>query len=249
MAGKMTTEQQIAHFLRLSEDKGATQEERDLAASQAERLMIKHGIDRVTAEGSDERPAEKITTTRVWIAGTYAYDEMSGLVAVAHSLKLQAYYTDYRNYGRFDDSLSGKVEKGVMMTVVGFEGDLADAVSLMTSLRVQAKVAVDAFAKTTFRSYMTASEKYKARRSFIQGFHSGAADRIRKERATVVEEAGTGTALVLVDRAKQVDAYYAGLGLRASRSRRESDWSGRSAGYAAGQNANTGGRGSAALGR
>lgn len=241
MAKSMTTEEQIAHFLKLAEDPGATQEERDTAGQRAERLMVKHGIDRATAEAHGAPVTERIVTEQIFFGGAYAKDRMHAATAVARALKLRPFYSDARG----TDASTGKVATGVRLSVVGFESDVADAMQLIRSLDVQAAVgAADYMRPFRRNTWYTAAEKAVMKRSYISSFGSGAARRIEEARSAEVATAGGGTALVLADRAQRVQAYDLGFRLRNARSRgRLYDGAAGAAGRAAGYNAATGGRG------
>lgn len=239
MAEKMTVEQQVKHFLTLAEDRSATQDERDLAAKQAERLMVKHAIERAMVEGIDSsKPREQVVVESMFIGGTYAYEVMLGSTSVARALGLQAYFTDYRGWLRH----GAEQRKGVLLSVVGFESDVRDALVLLRSIETQALVAGAQWIKQAQRPYWSAADKYKARREFVEYFGDGAASRIREARQ---EESSsvTGAELVLVDRAKQVREHYETLGLRGRADRRSSAGTGIGAGYAAGREANVGSKG------
>jgi hypothetical protein len=84
MAEKMAVEARIAHFLRVSQDPSATQAERDTAGREAERLLAKHAIDRLTLDVDGARRAvhEPIETGAVTMPGgkgTTALDLVLGL--------------------------------------------------------------------------------------------------------------------------------------------------------------------------
>ena len=83
MADKMGVEARIEHFLRVSQDPAATQAERDTAGQEAERLLAKHAIDRLTLDVDGARRAEREAIERrtVVIAGgrgTTALDVVLG---------------------------------------------------------------------------------------------------------------------------------------------------------------------------
>lgn len=246
MAESMNIEAKIAHFLRLAENEGATQEERDLASSQAERLMLKHGIDRAMAEHADNNKVikEEIVQRHVFFGGGYGEARMQAAYSIVVALKLQAFKSE--RYGIDPHSSHGKngrMTKGVELYVVGFESDVMDALTLIFSLDLQGAVAVKQYAKSQKDawSWYDNNRKTLARKSFLIAFGNGAGKRIREQRVTVIEESSDGTALVLVDRAAQVKEFYDQKKLRKSRSRGGAyDYSAHNAGYAAGQNANVG---------
>src|SRR6059058_494119 len=102
MAEKMDVEARIAHFLGVSQDAGATQAERDTAGREAERLLAKHAIDRLTldVEGACRAAREPIETGTIVVAGGkggVALDVVLGLTRVAQALGLVPYYSDRRS--------------------------------------------------------------------------------------------------------------------------------------------------------
>lgn len=233
MAEKLDLEGRIAHFLKLAEDPGATQAERDTASEQAERLMLKHGIDRAMLSESEHKD-EAIVKIEHVLTGTYAMEQMLAANHIVEAIGLRSYFSDRRSFN-----------KTIVVFIVGFESDAADALNLVRSLETQCAVAVRSFGKT-LPSWMSAMEKYKARREFIQYFGRGAAKRIRSNRAKIIVEtvaSTAGTELVLASRTEKVDNYYEGLGLRTRNLSRSASGYGMGAGYSAGQNANTGERG------
>lgn len=93
MADRMTIEERIAHFLRVSEDAGATQAERDTALREAERLIAKHAVDRLglDVDGAPRPQREPIETAALDVdggRGTVSLDIALGLSSVAKSLGL-----------------------------------------------------------------------------------------------------------------------------------------------------------------
>ena len=130
---------------------------------------------------------------------------------------------------------------------VGFESDVKQAEQLIASLELQAVVAMRSWWSTERRYYDSwdpESEKRRARGSFIRGFGAGVRQRIEANKLQIIHEAGTGTELALVDRARAVDVamddLYPVLGK--VRARRDPDAAGFHGGHAAGLEANTGER-------
>jgi hypothetical protein len=244
----MNTEAQIAHFLRLAEDEGATQAERDLAGQQAERLMVKYGITRIAAEARDNlrKVEEKIVVEAKFFGGLYAEARMEAAYTVARAFGLQGYISKGA-YGRDgNNSHADRNVAGIKLFVVGHESDLRDVLQIIDSLDVQAALAVKVWAKEQTKSgawyWHSAPDKTLARATFLRGFGSGAAARITASREAAVAEAGNGTDLVLVERAALVKEHYNGLHLGKSRARsRRYDSNGYAAGRTAGYNASTSG--------
>lgn len=62
----MKIEDQIRHFLRLAEDPGASASEREVAAAQAEKLMVRYRIESLPDADS---PREDVQLINVWVEG------------------------------------------------------------------------------------------------------------------------------------------------------------------------------------
>lgn len=224
-------EEKIALLLKKAESTDSPQEAEALTEA-AEKLMLKHGIERAMLDMTHDKK-EEIVVVKYDLKGTYAYEQMLAAHAIARALDLRLFYADQRSW-------SG----GVRISIVGFKSDAEDALMLILSLLTQATVAVKVWAKAELPSWYTPSEKYKARRSFIEYFGKGAAKRISDNRLKTIEEVGgTGTELVLVKRSEMIDEFYGTLGLRSKSDRREASIAGVGAGFTAGQNAATGERG------
>lgn len=241
MADKMTIEERIAHFLRLAEDKGATQAERDTAAAQAEKLMLKHAIDRAMLDGVGEQRKEKIIVGRVRVyggGGTYSYHSMAGMVAVVNAMGLTGYKEDFTKIRK-----ASGMKAHMNICFAGYESDVRDANELVGSLLLQAMVAMKGWWRDMpdwEKELLGRQGGYHARCEFISQFGYGAAKRIRDEREQEVASTA-GSELVLLDRSKEVkDWATENLGLKWQVSRRTSSSFGREEGFAAGQKANTG---------
>jgi hypothetical protein len=240
MANSLTIEERIAHFLRVAEDRGATQAERDTASSQAEKLMLKHAIDRAMLAGVGEQKKEEIIIGRVQVfggGGTYSYHSMAGMVAVVNAMGLQGFQEDFSFL---------KVKHGQKpyknICFAGYESDVHDAENIVNSLLLQAMIAMKSWWKNLdepTKSYLGRQGGYHARCEFIRNFGGGAARRIRDEREaeTVATE---GAALVLLDRSKEVSDWTdVNLSLKKKKTRRLGSNFGRVEGYTAGLDANT----------
>lgn len=215
----MSITDKIAHFLKLAEDEGATQAERDTASEQAERLMVRHGIDRFTALAQDsntDRPAEKIIVKHVFFGGLYAESRMRAAYSVVLALKLKAYKsTRYGVDMNSSHGAGGRMTKGIELFICGFESDVDDAITLIGSLDIQGALAVKRYVKEckdTIKnlpkgfsyniqfetedvkraarfSYADNNGKVMIRRSFIEAFGQGAGTRISASRRSAVQEA------------------------------------------------------------
>lgn len=242
MAEKMDVEARIAHFLRVSEDAAATQAERDTAGREAERLLAKHAIDRLTldvdgARRAEHEPIERRTVRVAGGRGTIAFDVVLGLMGAARSLGLVAHYRDRRTVDRYSRARYGdgpEAKPHVDLVVSGFVSDLALAVPLLESLATQAALAMRSWwrAEPLHRSL----PKYDAllsRCAFAQAFGYGAAERLRAGRVEAI--ADTGSALLVASRDEAVQRWVAeNLHVRSAVDRRSFSGYGRGDGYAAG---------------
>lgn len=233
-AKKMTKEEQIQKLLLKAQT--TTPEEAELLTAKAEELMLKYGIDRALLNASSTGDKERIQKLKIPLKGIYAKAYMDMMYSVAMAFgNVKAYYTQWK-------------QSDVDLTIVGFESDVAQLHVLLTSLQLQAVVALDAWVKSVDMSTYTPMEKFKARRTFIKAFGNGAATRIRKARVNAVKDAESttpGAELVLRDRMLAIDDFMkVNVGkLRSSKSREKSGgYDASTAGYTAGKNANTGER-------
>ena len=237
MAEKMGIEERIAHFLRVSQDAAATQAERDTAGQEAERLLAKHAIDRLTldVEGARRAEHEPIETGSIVVPGgkgTVSVDVVLGLSAVARSLGLVPYYSDRRSTDAWRRQ-PGE-DPHVVLSVTGFRSDVALALPLLESLQTQAVLAMRSWWRGEPRHRgIPKYDAHLARCAFVQSFGVGAAERLKTARDEAVTT--TGAALVVASRDAEVrDWVETNVALRSRRDRRSFSGYGRGQGYAAG---------------
>lgn len=219
----------------LAKAESTTPEEAEALMAAAEKLMIKLGIDQAVVEArraKDGKLQEKIITHRLDFRGNIAGEQYHIASSVCHAWgSLRVYKSNSPRYFH--------------LHIVGFESDVERVVTIINSLLVQATVAMKAWWKENREDYriFTTYDQDKARRGFVQGFGTGAGERIRASRAQAVEEAGTGTELVLFDRSAKVNEFYDTIPLNKGRARGVDGMFGAQAsGQAAGRNANIGER-------
>jgi hypothetical protein len=239
MAEKMDIEARIAHFLRVSEDPGATQAERDTAGQEAERLLAKHAIDRLTldvdgAKRAEREPIERATLDVAGGRGTVSYDVVLGLIAAAQALGLVAHFRDHRVVNRWFDGPDAKPH--VELVVTGFHSDLALAVPLLESLAVQAALAMRSWWRADPQHRLIPKwDAHLSRCAFVQSFGRGAAARLAAGREEAIATTGTGTALVVASREVEVQTWVRDhVQVRRTTDRRSFSGYGRAPGYAAG---------------
>lgn len=224
----------IARLLAKAEQ--TTPEEAQALTEHAERLMVKYAIDQARV---DERrrlhgqTSESIVEKPMRWTGTYkiALGDMAASVVYAlGSMRV----------------LETRLSDRVVTFIVGYESDVDQAIALLSSLHVQAMIAMRAWWHEHAHEYRFASDwdRRKARDHFIRGFGHGAHHRISQNRLQVIEEAGSGTDLVLVSRRQRVDDHVDGMGLGKARET-ETKWDARAQAFGnlAGREANTGEKG------
>ena len=225
--------ERIAQLLAKAES--TTPEEAEALTEHAERLMVKYAIDQAVIDekrASKGNTSEKIVEVRLDFTGAYRGELLHLASSVAHGLGALR-----------GMQFTGGTGKVFSFWLIGFESDVKQAKLLVESLQVQAAIAVRAWWKLNKEdfAYQGAYDQEKARRSFVHGFGSGAGNRIHTNRQQAVQEAGTGTELVLVSREAKVQAHLDALHTRKGRARTATGRDGAaSQGYRAGQNANTG---------
>lgn len=226
--------------LLLNKAERTTPEEAEALTAAASKLMAKYMIDQATIDArrsKEGKNSEKIIEKILKFRGAYRGEMLHMGHSVGRALgtirTLQATW--------------GQGGKEFYLYLIGFESDVAQAELLINSLQLQAAVAVRAWWKENKEDYswMNSYEQEKGRRSFVHGFGTGAGQRIAANRREAVQEASTGTELVLVDRKTKVDTYIDQTH-KLSKGRARTATGGDSAAYSgrqAGLNANTGERG------
>lgn len=232
--------ERITLLLRKAES--TTPAEAEALTEQAERLAIQHGIDLAAAiaqasTGGSPFPEEEIVSTWVAMPKPIKYSKFYANIyaRVALAMGMQAY-------------LSGSRGGPAQVVIIGYQSDISTIQSLGASLVIQGEHAyrqwLDASADqeaVRLRWFGTDQQKFVARRSFLMAFAQGAEKRIRDNRTKLTEQTkGTGTDLVLIDRAAKIKAVaeerHKTRKTRAVKATQQSQ----RAGYVAGQNARTG---------
>lgn len=219
----------------LAKAESTTPAEAEALTEHAERLMVKYMIDQAVidehrANGGQE--SEKIVEHRMDFRGAYRGEILNLGIQVVNSLG-----------GLRAMQFTGGSGKVFSLWVIGFESDVKQAEILINSLQVQAMVAMRAWWAERRWSYegVSSYNQEKARRTFVHGFGTGAGVRIRGSRQQAVQEAGSGTELVLVGRQAKVNEYMAGKSTRKARVRNATaSGSAHGHGIMAGMQANTG---------
>ncbi|AWY05356.1 hypothetical protein HOT42_gp05 [Microbacterium phage Metamorphoo] len=221
----------------LAKAESTTPEEAEALREHAHRLMAKYMIDQAVIDARRARLGqahEQIVTKIIPFEGMYRQDMISLGAGVCEALGT---VRALQSKGRLTSHLH----------VIGFESDVEQADILIRSLQVQALLAVKdwwySVRDTIAYRYHEQADKVRARHTFVVAFGVGASERIKANRATVIEESGSGTDLVLVDRRSKVDEYMNSIPVGKGRaSRRRFDGKAAADGTHAGRNANTGER-------
>lgn len=214
--------------------------EAEACQEHAERLMVRYGIERAELEDADVKAGAKpepiIQKPFVVKHGLYKVVERMGVCYVINALDgLELVY-----YGRANTD--------VTMYVIGAEGDVDQALRLLSSLAEQAQHAMAAWWRSARHEYdtetYTNSERRNERKGFIRGFYLTVSTRLADLREAAHAES-SGTALVVQGRNERVKDAVEELNgkVRAARRRQQSPASVRAlaAGRAAGEAADLSG--------
>ena len=203
--------------------------------AQAEKLMLKYGIDQANLEATKPGAAkQEVVVVTVPVPDGHGY--AIALVALA------TYIAPNFSVRMLQSAMP---KNGKMLWFIGHRSDVDDAIRLFNSLSVQGIAQAKHWWRTEGKPGFlwvqpTDNDAYLARREFIYAFGRGAGSRLAETRNQVVAEAGAGTELVLVDRAKLVDNWI-DRNLQVSQGRKTTRRTGvaeaRSAGYESGRNA------------
>lgn len=203
--------------------------ERDAFTAQAERLMLKWGIEAADLEARGEVKPEEIVEEHRVFTGSYAIQMPAFATAIALGLgNIRVLKSGNRNHW--------------LVFAIGHKTDVAHFWTLVESLDQQAQTARAKWWKTApEKQWLTPWEGYLSQRNFITAFSATVSRRLRELRTEIQVEATPGAALVLVSKKERVDAWVDDTysNLRNARSL-ASGSTGYSAGASAGQSASLG---------
>lgn len=189
-------EDKIAKLLAKAE--GTTNpHEAETFMAKAEALMLQHGIERAQLEA--RRPGQRtddIVQVRILIKNGHGYAK--AMVAIGHAIAPSFSVRSLQ---------SGMPDGSWVLWFVGHRSDVTQAETLFNSLAEQSRKQALHWWKTegkTAHPFYTDNDAYLARREFIYAFASGVRARLEETRTRLVEEAATGTALVLRERLEVV---------------------------------------------
>jgi hypothetical protein len=187
----------IAQMLAKAESTDS-ENERDMCTAQAEKLMLKLGIQRAELESVGKQKAEDIIQRSREFPG----DLSISFITFTHSVAM--------GYGDLT-TLQSKSSYSSARTayIIGHESDVLQFLQLLDSLEKQVRAALRTWQRASReeRRYQTGQQKYLANRAFIEAFGGTVAARLRAERAEEMTTASTGAALVLADKKGRVDAW------------------------------------------
>lgn len=228
MAAMQTEEKTFSKIEMLLRKAESTEypEEAETYMAAAEKLMLKHGIDRARLDSKSSKKDE-IVIEKIPFPGMWQTAWTDGFSMVVTTLGLRA--------------LQSKRGGMTILWIVGHKRDVDDAVSLVNSLRIQSEVALMVWWKKYLpeNKFLTSHERHVEKRSFMEAFGVGAALRIRDERQEAAKAAGPGTDVVLRDRSAEIDLFVdISLGVKPAAARRaQVGYSGHVAGREAGKEA------------
>lgn len=201
--------------------------EREAFSAKAEKLMIQYGIEMAQLNMNERHePTDKVITSVIHITGIYQMALMSMAIKVAKAMGASGFYTDLR-----------RVSKTIVVTIVDFETTMPNTLRIVNSIMEQATFSMG-FWWAANKPFVPTNEGYIARRSYLDGFSQGAADRIRSERQEAVNEVSGAGELVLV-RSGEIAKVLNDHGVRPSKGRRTFTPDAMGAGRRDGRNADT----------
>jgi len=214
----------IEKLLAKGDDSACTIPEREAFQNKAFELMARHRIDKSQVGG--HLAADDVIGS--WpvanFNGIYGRVRINIAVSIASANDLQLFWTGYKNERR--------------VKVYGFKSDAERVIPLINRLLADADLRVQLVEK----SY-DMKDTLRQRRGFYTGYADAIYTRLMKaadvaERSAAAEGVDTvSTALVLVDRKRQVNEEYRKLNMRSAGSINEGGFDGYASGTAAGRNA------------
>jgi hypothetical protein len=172
--------------------------ERDAFNAQAERMMLRLGIEKAELEAAGEvKPEDIVEVLRHW-TGNYSIVMVPFVADVASG------------FGNIT-VLQSKNHNGMLRVtfIIGHKSDVEEFCKLIDSLAVQVMSALKRWQREyrEERRWLTDMEKYTQHRSFITGFGEGVRRRLMAERREEEKTASTGAALVLASKMDRIQAW------------------------------------------
>lgn len=192
-------DQKIA--LLLAKAESTTPEEAEALTEAAEKLMVRHGITQamIDARRATSSEPEEIVVQTLRFTG----DHCRGM----HDMAVEVAFA----FGTVRLMSSGRARAWQRLDIIGYESDVEQINLLITSLQLQAAVAMRSWLKGDRRHQsLTQAERRRAKHSFLLGFGLGARERISRATQEVVSET-PGSELALRDRKSVVDEWVDGF--------------------------------------
>jgi hypothetical protein len=218
----------IEKLLRLAES--SNPHEAELATKKAEALMVQWGIEAAELDAKGEISEKVVEIHRYYTTNSRAWAPFVHSVCVGlgnlKALKLKMGGSKVRMY------------------LIGHESDVDRAQMLLNSLEIQAERALAAWwSGYPDKAWIPQGQWYKAKHQFLMSFGEEVRRRLAAQRVEQVQERGTGTELVLVNREQKVnDWMHQNHNVRRGRGI-DGSMHGGAAGRAAGARANLGNNG------
>lgn len=202
----------IQALLDKAESTNSEEEAQALTAKAAE-LITKYGIEQAELEAARRRDGKgkgDIIERSIWLSGVYCKTLVMGAYQIALTFDGAIYCLKsdsqlHSDYLRVSD---GDSRKGLYLKMYGYESDVSQAEILISSITLQAMGAMSKWWKTQSGWYPSEEGIY-LRRSYINGYFSGAAQKIRESRLRTINETSSAGVVALRDRASEVQDWAA----------------------------------------
>jgi hypothetical protein len=251
-------QEKIKSLLRLAEDPGTTQEERDVAMERVYRLADKHRVDTAKLDPhSGQYQREDIVIHTFTYPTSYGLNTTRGygVIEVLNAIGGRGYVRSIPHGKGEQEELVAYATESAMEILkvllpslmlqevnagIKYIAETRQEPSIAHIQRLITAMKNDGNDPKDFVRHLN-SEIRTRRRSFCLAFYSEAAERIRLKRADAVQEAGRGYEVVLVDTAARIAQMFEELdGLRNARTGGQWSTHGWEHGSAAGRRAMVG---------
>ncbi|AYD89162.1 DUF2786 domain-containing protein [Actinomyces lilanjuaniae] len=219
--------ERVRHLLALAADPAASPSERQTASHRAAVLMARHSITGLDPHTSR---TEDVTTRTITVPGgrsTPSLAQAHAMHHVATAAGAATWYTDHRRWPPPDQ------RPCVLVHVVGLGSDLDWLIPLLTTLTTQTALDWATWRHDHAQAYrdLDRAGRLTWRNGYVLGYAHAVADRVRTARQQAIHEQDTTspdgtptTALVVRDRAQQVQDHLATLNLRPGTATPTSAW-------------------------
>lgn len=183
-----------------------------LTAKAAE-LITKYGIEEAelaSARRLNGTSIGEVTERPIWFAGVYHKALLAGAYQIVLTFEKTLFATrsSPRAHRDFKFISDGDTRKGQYLHLYGYESDVAQAELLISSITLQAMSGMRSWwDRQSF--WHAAEEGIYLRRSYIEGYFLGAAQKIRDSRLRTIRETSQSGTIALRDRASEVQDWVA----------------------------------------